>query len=94
MRGGSTPPLATELLTITINKMAKLTEQQQNEMAERNRNIAERYCNLMEQQPFSSASRIIQYLAGQYDLTAQSIGRILREQGIETTTKPLNKVEL
>ena len=73
-----------------------LTEQQQNEMAERNRNIAERFCNLMEQQPFSSANKIINYLAGEYQLTPQRIGGILREQGIETTTPPIdtNKIEL
>lgn len=74
--------------------MAKLTEQQQNEMAERNRNIAERFCNLMEQQPFSSANRIINYLASEYELTPQQIGRILRDKGIETKTQPLTQVTL
>ena len=71
--------------------MAKLNE---NEIAERNSNIAERYCNLMEQQPFASANRVISYLAGEYNLTPQSIGRILREQGIETSTQPLSEVKL
>lgn len=69
--------------------MAKLTEQQQIEMAERNRTIAERYCNLMEQQPFASANKIINHLAGEYKLTPQRIGGILRELGIETSTPQL-----
>lgn len=66
--------------------MAKLTEQQQTEMAERNRNIAERFCNLMEQQPLATANAIITHLAKDYGLTPQRIGGILREQGIETAT--------
>lgn len=72
----------------------KLTEQQQNEMAERNRNIAERFCNLMEQQPFASANKIINYLAGEYQLTPQRLGGILREQGIETATPNPQNVQL
>ena len=72
----------------------KLTEQQQCILAERNRNIAERYCNLAEAQPLATANKIINYLAGEYKLTPQSIGRILREQGITPTTQPVNDVQL
>jgi hypothetical protein len=64
-----------------------LTKEQLNEIAERNRTIAERYCNLMEQQPLATANAIITYLAKDYALTPQRIGGILREQGIETNTK-------
>lgn len=71
--------------------MAKLTE---TELAERNNNIAERYCRLAETQPLATANKIISYLAGEYNLTPQSIGRILRDKGIETTTQPINEVQL
>ena len=71
-----------------------LTEQQQNEMKERNASIVERFCSLSEQQPLATASKIISYLSKEYDLTPQSIGRILRENGIETTTTPLNQIKL
>lgn len=71
--------------------MAKLNE---NEIAERNSNIAERFCTLAEAQPLATANKIISYLAGEYNLTPQSIGRILREQGIKTSTQPLNEVKL
>ena len=74
--------------------MGKLTEQQQNELNERNRNIAERFTTLSESQPLATANKIISYLANDYNLTPQSIGRILREQGIETTTQPVNNIEL
>lgn len=74
--------------------MAKLTEQQQNQMAERNRNIAERFCNLMEQQPLATANAIITHLANDYGLTPQRIGGILREQGIETATPNPQNVQL
>lgn len=67
-----------------------LNEQQQNEFAERNRNIAERYCTLAEAQPLATANKIICYLANEYNLTPQRIGGILREQGIETKTSNLN----
>lgn len=71
--------------------MAKLNE---NEIKERNANIAERFCTLAEAQPLATANKIISYLANEYNLTPQSIGRILREQGIETTTTPINEVQL
>ena len=71
-----------------------LTEQQQNEMKERNASICERFTTLSEQQPLATAAKIITYLSKEYDLTPQSIGRILRENGIETTTTPLNKIQL
>lgn len=71
-----------------------LTEQQQNELKERNANICERFTTLSEQQPLATASKIISYLSKEYDLTPQSIGRILRENGIETTTTPLNQIKL
>ena len=74
--------------------MGKLTEQQQNELNERNRNIAERFTTLSESQPLATANKIISYLANGYNLNPQSIGRILREQGIETTTQPVNNIEL
>lgn len=72
----------------------KLTEQQQNELAERNRTIVERYCSLTEAQPLATANKIMSYLAKEYSLTVQSIGRILREQGITPTTQPINNVQL
>ena len=74
--------------------MPKLTEQQQIELEERNRMIAERYTTLSETQPLATANKIISYLATEYDLTPQSIGRILREQGIETVTTPFNQVKI
>ena len=71
--------------------MAKLNE---NEIKERNSNIVERFCTLSESQPLATANKIISYLANEYNLTPQSVGRILREQGIETTTQPINEVQL
>lgn len=71
--------------------MAKLNE---NEIKERNANIAERYCTLAEAQPLATANKIISYLANEYGLTPQSIGRILREQGIDPTTQSINEVQL
>lgn len=71
-----------------------MTEEKQNQLAERNAQIVERYCTLSEAQPLATANKIISYLAGEYNLTPQSIGRILREQGIETSTQPLNEVKL
>lgn len=66
-----------------------LKEQQQAELKERNRIIAERFCALSEQQPLATANKIISYLAHDYSLAPQHIGRILREQGIETVTQPI-----
>ena len=71
--------------------MAKLTE---NEIAERNANIVERFKSLTEAQPLATANKIISYLANEYQLTPQSVGRILRENGIETTTQPIQNVAL
>ena len=71
--------------------MAKLTE---NEIAERNANIVERFTSLTEAQPLATANKIISYLANEYQLTPQSVGRILRENGIETTTQPIQNVAL
>lgn len=71
-----------------------MTEEKQNQLAERNAQIVERYCTLSEAQPLATASKIIFYLANEYNLTPQSIGRILREQGIKTTTTPINEVKL
>ena len=71
--------------------MPKLTEQQQFELDKRNAAIAERFTTLSESQPLATANKIICYLATEYNLTPQSIGRILREQGIETTTQPIEK---
>ena len=73
--------------------MPILTEQQQIEIAKRNEEIKARYCALAETQPLATANKIISYLANEYCLTPQSIGRILREQGIETTTTPINFVK-
>ena len=67
--------------------MAKLTEQQQNELSERNAQIAQRFTTLSESQPLATANKIICYLAGEYNLTPQYVGIILREQGINTTTQ-------
>lgn len=71
-----------------------MNEQQQAELEERNRNIAERFTTLSEAQPLATANKIISYLAHEYGLAPYSIGRILREQGIETTTQPLKDVTL
>lgn len=68
-----------------------ITEQKQTEMTERNRKIAERFCQLSEQQPLATANAIITHLANDYALTPQRIGCILREQGIETATSALPK---
>lgn len=74
--------------------MPVLTEQHQNEVAERNAQIAERFTTLSENQPLATANKIMCYLASEYNLTAQYIGRILREQGIIPTTQPLNTIKL
>lgn len=74
--------------------MGKLTEQQQAEMDKRNAEIAERFTTLSEAQPLATSNKIISYLANDYRLTPQYIGRILREQGIETATQPINSVVL
>lgn len=71
-----------------------MTEEKQNQLAERNAQIVERYCTLSEAQPLATANKIISYLANEYGLTAMQIGRILRENGIETTTTPLNEIKL
>ena len=71
-----------------------LTEQQQDELKERNRNIAERYTTLSEAQPLATANKIISYIASEYKLTPQSVGRILREQGIETVSQPIQDITL
>lgn len=71
-----------------------LTEQQQNEMKERNASIVERFCTLSEQQPLATATKIISYLSKEYDLTPQAIGKIIRDNGISTTSTPLNKIKL
>jgi hypothetical protein len=68
-----------------------MTEEQKREMVKRNREIAKRFCNLMEQQPLATANAIITHLANEYRLTPQRIGGILREQGIETVTPALPK---
>lgn len=71
-----------------------LTEQQQNEMKERNASIVERFCALSEQQPLATATKIISYLSKEYDLTPQAIGKIIRDNGISTTSTPLNQIKL
>lgn len=71
--------------------MAKLSEY---EIKERNANIVERYCNLSEAQPLATANKIISYLANEYGLTSQQIGRILRENGIKPVTTPINEIQL
>ena len=73
--------------------MAILTEEKIAELTQRNEEIKARYCALSETQPLATANKIISYLANEYGLTPQSIGRILREQGIETTTTPINFVK-
>lgn len=61
-----------------------ITETRQIEITARNEQIATRFTTLAESQPLASANRIISYLAGEYNLTPQYIGKILREQGIKT----------
>lgn len=60
--------------------MAKLTEQQQNELNERNANIYERYCNLSEQQPLAYRQTIITYLSREYGLSPQMISLIIKSK--------------
>ena len=67
--------------------MPKLTEQQQLEMEKRNAEIAERFTTMSEMQPLATANKIISYLAGEYNMTPQGIGVILRKMGIETATQ-------
>lgn len=74
--------------------MPKRTDKLLNELAERNRNIAEQFTTLSENQPLATANKIICYLANEYNLTPQMVGRILREQGVETVTQPTNNIEL
>ena len=71
-----------------------LITQQQNEMKERNASIVERFCALSEQQPLATATKIISYLSKEYDLTPQAIGKIIRDNGISTTSTPLNQIKL
>ena len=71
-----------------------ITEQKQIELAERNANIVKRFCEKSEQQPLAIASRIIAVVANEFSLTPQSVGRILRENNIKTTTPALNEIEL
>ena len=60
--------------------MARLTEQQQNELNERNANIYEKFCNLSEQQPLAYRQTIITYLSREYDLSPQMISLIIRSK--------------
>lgn len=60
--------------------MAKLTEQQQNELNERNANIYERYCNLSKQQPLAYRQTIITYLSREYGLSPQMISLIIKSK--------------
>lgn len=60
--------------------MARLTEQQQNELKERNANIYERYCNLSEQQPLAYRQTIITYLSREYGLSPQMISLIIKSK--------------
>ena len=60
--------------------MARLTEQQQNELNERNANIYERFCNLSEQQPLAYRQTIITYLSREYDLSPQMISLIIKSK--------------
>lgn len=60
--------------------MARLTEQQQNELNERNANIYERYCNLSEQQPLAYRQTIITYLSREYGLSPQMISLIIKSK--------------
>lgn len=60
--------------------MAKLTEQQQNELNERNAQIYERFCNLSEQQPLAYRQTIITYLSREYGLSPQMISLIIKSK--------------
>lgn len=68
-----------------------LSKEQRASLEERNECIADRYDQLIEVQPLATASMIIRHLAEEYELTPQSIGRILRELGRDTTTKGARK---
>ena len=57
----------------------------------RNEQIAERYKTLVENQPLATANRVICYLASEYGLTPQYVGKILRDMGLKTAaTKTCN----
>lgn len=71
-----------------------ITEEKRKELARRNADIVARYCRLSEAQPLASANKIINVLANEYGLTAQQIGRILRDNGIKPVTTPINEIQL
>jgi hypothetical protein len=60
--------------------MAKLTEQQQNELNERNAKIYKMYCNLSEQQPLAYRQTIITYLSKEFNLSPQMISLIIKSK--------------
>ena len=66
--------------------MAKLNEQ---ELQQRNNEIAQRFCAECEAQPLASCNKIIDYLARIYGVTAQGIRYILKERGIDTARPTL-----
>lgn len=71
-----------------------LTEQQQQELAARNAAICERYRELTASQPLATANKIITFIANERMMTPQAIGRILRENGENTVTQPIQQVTL
>lgn len=50
------------------------------EIKERNEQIAMRYRTLAKEQPLATHYKILTYLAGEYNLTPQYIGKIVNEQ--------------
>lgn len=50
------------------------------EIKERNEQIALRYRTLAEEQPLATHYKILTYLAREYNLTPQYIGKIVNEQ--------------
>lgn len=71
-----------------------LTEQQQQELKERNAAICERYRELTASQPLATANKIITFIANERKMTPQTISRILRENGENTVTQPIQNVTL
>ncbi len=67
--------------------MPTLTEQQHNDVTARNEQICERFTTLRDRQPLATPNKIIHYLAGEYNLTPQYVGIILRDNGIDTNSK-------
>jgi len=64
-----------------------MTQTDNFKLQERNAQIVERYNSLTAAQPLATPNKVINYLAGEYNLTPQQIGRIVREAGVPTNGK-------